>query len=108
MALLECRNLTKHFGHFLAIDDCSTTVEEGSITGLIGPNGAGKTTMFNIVAGAFQCSSGTIVYNGEDITATIDGHALSQGFSTNLSDSARIPTLDRDREPDGRSTWTAR
>jgi len=67
-ALIEIRNVTKTFGGFTAVDDCSLSVEEGSVTGLIGPNGAGKTTLFNIVAGIFKPSSGSIFFNGEDIT----------------------------------------
>lgn len=56
------------FGPFRAVDECSFSVEQGSITGLIGPNGAGKSTMFNMIAGAFRNTSGRILYEGEDIT----------------------------------------
>jgi branched-chain amino acid transport system ATP-binding protein len=56
--IIEVRNVSKRFGNLLAVDDCSISVEEGSITGLIGPNGAGKTTLFNMVAGVFPPSQG--------------------------------------------------
>ena len=50
--LIAVETVTKRFGHFAAVNTCSLSVEEGSITGLIGPNGAGKSTMFNLIAGA--------------------------------------------------------
>jgi branched-chain amino acid transport system ATP-binding protein len=67
-AIIEVQNVSKRFGNLLAVDDCSVSVEEGSITGLIGPNGAGKTTLFNMVAGVFAPSHGRIVLAGEDVT----------------------------------------
>jgi branched-chain amino acid transport system ATP-binding protein len=66
--IIEVRNVSKRFGNLLAVDDCSISVEEGSITGLIGPNGAGKTTLFNMVAGVFPPSRGRIVLAGDDVT----------------------------------------
>jgi branched-chain amino acid transport system ATP-binding protein len=48
-ALLEVDRLSKRFGGVLAVDDCSFSVAEGTITALIGPNGSGKTTAFNII-----------------------------------------------------------
>ncbi len=51
--IIDVREVSKRFGGLLAVDNCSLSVAEGSITGLIGPNGAGKTTLFNMVAGAF-------------------------------------------------------
>lgn len=67
-AIIEVRNLTKMFGGFRAVNDCSITVEAGSITGLIGPNGAGKTTLFNMIAGRYAPNSGQIFLDGNDIT----------------------------------------
>ncbi|WP_210270021.1 ABC transporter ATP-binding protein [Aureimonas mangrovi] len=66
--VIEVRNVTRRFGGFVAVDDCSLRVEKGSITGLIGPNGAGKSTLFNMVAGNLAPSSGQILLDGEDIT----------------------------------------
>lgn len=65
---LEINNLNKHFGGLKAVDDCSFQVEPNSIVGLIGPNGAGKTTLFNLVTGVIPSDTGTIIYEGEDIT----------------------------------------
>lgn len=67
--IVDVQNVSKRFGGLAAVDDCSLSVERGSITGLIGPNGAGKTTLFNIVAGTLPPTSGKIIFDGEDVTA---------------------------------------
>jgi len=67
-AIIDVRGLTKRFGGFYAVHECTLSLTRGSITGLIGPNGAGKTTLFNMVAGAFVPTSGQIFLNGEDVT----------------------------------------
>lgn len=67
-ALLSATGLSRSFGGVHAVRDMSVEVQEGSITGLIGPNGAGKSTLFNILSGVIRPQSGTVVYNGEDIT----------------------------------------
>jgi branched-chain amino acid transport system ATP-binding protein len=67
-SILSCRNLSKSFGGFKAINDMSLDVSQGKITGLIGPNGAGKSTMFNLISGVMPASSGTVTLYGEDIT----------------------------------------
>ena len=66
-ALLEVSGLTKSFGGIRAVDGCSFTVEEGTITGLIGPNGSGKTTVFNLIDNTFQADAGQITFAGERI-----------------------------------------
>ncbi len=66
--MIEVDAVSKRFGGFTAIRDCSLKVPRGSITGLIGPNGAGKTTLFNIIAGALTPSSGQVKLNGQDVT----------------------------------------
>lgn len=73
--IIDVQNVTKRFGNVLAVDDCSLSVEEGTITGLIGPNGAGKTTLFNMVAGAFPPTSGRILLGGENVTG-LKAHEL--------------------------------
>jgi ABC-type branched-subunit amino acid transport system ATPase component/ABC-type branched-subunit amino acid transport system permease subunit len=65
--LLEVRGLSKSFGGNKAVDDCSFSVPEGSITALIGPNGSGKTTAFNLISGTMAPDSGEILLNGERI-----------------------------------------
>ena len=67
-AVIDVRNVTKRFGGLTAVNDCSLQVERGSITGLIGPNGAGKSTLFNMVAGNITPDSGSIVFDGRDVT----------------------------------------
>jgi len=65
--LLEVRGLSKSFGGNHAVNDCSFTVPEGSITALIGPNGSGKTTVFNLISGTMTPDKGEILLNGERI-----------------------------------------
>jgi branched-chain amino acid transport system ATP-binding protein len=67
-ALLELSNVSKRFGGLLAVDDVSFSLKERSITALVGPNGAGKTTCFNMIAGAFRPTAGTIRFEGAMIS----------------------------------------
>ncbi len=66
--VIDVRGVSKRFGGLLAVNNCSLSVERGSITGLIGPNGAGKSTLFNIVAGNIVPDSGSVVFDGKDVT----------------------------------------
>jgi len=67
--ILETRGLTKTFGAVTAASDLSVRVEEDTVVGLIGGNGAGKTTFINLVTGYLKPTSGTIHYQGAEITA---------------------------------------
>lgn len=79
-SILEVKAVSKRFGAFYAVRDCSLAVETGSITGLIGPNGAGKSTLFNMAAGNLVPSSGRIVLNGEDVTGLPAHELFSRGL----------------------------
>ncbi|MGE5633296.1 MAG: ABC transporter ATP-binding protein [Caulobacteraceae bacterium] len=68
MNILKLKGLTKTFGGLTAVGDINFNVLKDSITGLIGPNGAGKTTIFNLITGIYKVSSGSIVFDGKDIT----------------------------------------
>lgn len=68
MSLLEIRNLNKKFGGLTVTKDLTATVEEGQIFGVIGPNGAGKSSLFNQISGYVKPDSGSVVFNGKDIT----------------------------------------
>jgi neutral amino acid transport system ATP-binding protein len=67
MSLLEIANLSKRFGGVVAVDGCSLSVAEGSITGLIGPNGSGKTTVFNLVTGFIPRDGGEMRFKSRSI-----------------------------------------
>jgi branched-chain amino acid transport system ATP-binding protein len=67
-ALLKLTNVTKRFGGLVAVDNVSFCIEEGEVVGLIGPNGAGKTTLLNVISGVYHPDSGTVEFNGKDIT----------------------------------------
>jgi branched-chain amino acid transport system ATP-binding protein len=75
--LLDVQHLMKAFGGLRAVDDCSFTVERGSITGLIGPNGAGKSTAANLITGFLTADSGRIVFDGHEI-ARLPPHKIAQ------------------------------
>ena len=66
--MLDVRNLTKRFGGLSAVSEVTTTIERGRINAIIGPNGAGKTTFFNLISGAIPPTSGSITFEGRDIT----------------------------------------
>lgn len=68
MALLEARELIKHFGALTAVGGVSFSLEQKQILGMIGPNGAGKTTLFNMIVGVHRPTRGRVMFDGTDIT----------------------------------------
>jgi len=66
--VLEAVDIVRDFGGVRAVNDVSLAVRRGTLTGLIGPNGAGKSTLLAILAGTLRASSGTVIYQGQDIT----------------------------------------
>jgi branched-chain amino acid transport system ATP-binding protein len=66
--LLQTRALTKEFRGFRAVSDVDLAVERGTIHALVGPNGAGKTTLFNLLTGFLTPTSGSVHFDGRDIT----------------------------------------
>ena len=65
--VLRADSITKRFGGLVAVNDVDFSIPEGSIVSLIGPNGAGKTTFFNIIAGIYDPSAGTIEFRGRSM-----------------------------------------
>lgn len=66
--MLTLDQATIRFGGLTAVDHVSFTVEKGQIFGLIGPNGAGKTTLFNLISGVYKPTSGSISFQGKEIS----------------------------------------
>ena len=66
--ILTVDAMTKRFGGLTAVDRVSFQIGKGEIFSLIGPNGAGKTTLFNSITGIYSPTSGTVVFEGKDIT----------------------------------------
>ena len=69
MSLLNVENLSIHFGGLKAVDKISFNVEAGEVFTIVGPNGAGKSTIFNLISRFYQPTTGTIHFDGKDITA---------------------------------------
>lgn len=65
---LTTENLTKAFGGVRAVDNATVSFQKGKINALIGPNGSGKTTFFNCVTGMIRPDSGSVTYQGRDVT----------------------------------------
>jgi branched-chain amino acid transport system ATP-binding protein len=67
-SLLEIREIRKSFGSLQALDGVTMDVEAGKVNILIGPNGSGKTTLINVVSGFYKPDSGSVLFEGKDIT----------------------------------------
>jgi branched-chain amino acid transport system ATP-binding protein len=91
--ILETKELSKHFGGVAALKGVDLKVRRGTIHGLIGPNGAGKTTCFNLLTKFVKPSSGSIIYEGRDITAANAAEVAGQGIARSFQISAVFPML---------------
>src|SRR5919109_943696 len=66
---IEARDITKRFGDYLALDDVTIRVPDGSLTALLGPSGSGKSTLLRVIAGLEAPDAGTVLIGREDVTA---------------------------------------
>jgi branched-chain amino acid transport system ATP-binding protein len=79
--VLDVRGLTKRFGGFTAVSGVSFSLAEGEILGLIGPNGSGKSTTFNLIAGLYEPSAGSVRLAGEEIGGLIPAAICRKGIA---------------------------
>jgi len=93
MALLEVTALTKRFSQLRALDGVDLTVRAGTFHGLIGPNGSGKSTLLKAIAGAHAPTSGTIRFDGMDITAAPPFERARAGLSLKFQITSVLPEL---------------
>jgi branched-chain amino acid transport system ATP-binding protein len=83
-AILQLDHVIKRFGGLTAVNDVSLEINRGEIFALIGPNGAGKTTLFNTITGIYKPTSGTIRFEGREVTGLkpyqIAGRGIGRTF----------------------------
>ncbi|HEY2754536.1 MAG TPA: ABC transporter ATP-binding protein, partial [Pseudolabrys sp.] len=80
-AALQVESLNRNFGALRVTRDVNLTLERGARRALIGPNGAGKTTLINLITGVLNPSSGRVLLNGDDITATSQAFRARRGLA---------------------------
>jgi branched-chain amino acid transport system ATP-binding protein len=78
--MLQVSQLTKRFGGFTAVANVDFALQEGEILGLIGPNGSGKSTTFNLIAGGYAPSAGSIRFGGEEIAGLAPAEICRKGI----------------------------
>ena len=93
MNVLEINNVSKRFGNLVAVRDVSLTVAPGELCAIIGPNGAGKTTFFNLISGYFPPTSGTITFDGQDITRLATHERVVRGMARTFQITEIFPEL---------------
>ena len=91
--LLETRGLTRDFEGFVAVREVNLKVRRGAIHALIGPNGAGKTTCFNLLTRFLAPTSGTILFQGRDISGEKPARVARMGLARSFQISATFPNL---------------
>jgi simple sugar transport system ATP-binding protein len=92
-ALVEMRNVSKHFGSVNALEDVSLEVFPGEVTCVLGDNGAGKSTLIKILSGVFPPDSGELVIEGTPMHFTSPRVARSHGIATVFQDLATVPLM---------------
>ena len=93
MNVLEINSVSKRFGNLVAVRDVSLTVATGELCAVIGPNGAGKTTFFNLISGFFPPTSGTIIFDGKDITRLATHQRVARGMARTFQITEIFPEL---------------
>ena len=97
-ALLEIRQLNKHFGGLHVTRNVSLKLAAGERMALIGPNGAGKTTLVNQISGVFSPSSGQVLLQGRDVTRLSQAHRVRAGLARTFQLTNLAPRLPVQRQ----------
>lgn len=88
--MLELKNIVKKYDGVTILDDVSLDIQKGEIVSILGPSGSGKTTLLNLILGITEVNSGTICFDGEDITNV---PMEKRGFNIVFQDYALFPNL---------------
>ncbi|HUH60026.1 MAG TPA: ABC transporter ATP-binding protein [Candidimonas sp.] len=91
--MLKLQNIHTHYGAIQALNDVSVEVHQGEIVTLIGANGAGKTTLLMTVCGSPRASSGTVTFEGEDITQAQTHTIMRRGIAISPEGRRVFPEL---------------
>jgi branched-chain amino acid transport system permease protein len=91
--ILSVRGISKTYGGLKAVQDVSFDVPEGGIIGIIGPNGAGKTTLFNLLNGIVKPNTGTVAFEGEDVTGLKPNQIAKRGIGRTFQVVRAFPRL---------------
>lgn len=79
-AILEVRDLSKRFGKVVTAEEISFSVGPGTALGIVGPNGAGKSTLLSLISGTLNADSGSVLFDGKDITGLSAGARSEMGL----------------------------
>jgi branched-chain amino acid transport system ATP-binding protein len=90
--MLEIKDLHVHYGGIHALRGISFKVEDGKIISLIGANGAGKSTTLKAIMSLVQKSSGSVIYNGKDITNKKTKDIVMEGIVLTPEGEGYFPT----------------
>jgi ABC-type sugar transport system ATPase subunit len=91
---LELRHVSKAFGHVVALDDVSLSVEAGSVTVIVGDNGAGKSTMMKVLSGVYPVDKGELFIGGKPASLTSPAKAREHGIAVVFQNLALVECLD--------------
>jgi simple sugar transport system ATP-binding protein len=91
--ILEVRNISKHFGHVIALNGVSMALNKGEVMCLLGDNGAGKSTLIKTLSGVHKPSSGEYHVEGKPVSFGSPREALEHGIATVYQDLAMIPLM---------------
>jgi branched-chain amino acid transport system ATP-binding protein len=83
-SVLSVKGLTKRFGGLVAVDNVDIDFPRGVLNAVIGPNGAGKTTLFNLITGVIPATTGTIMFESNNIAGRKPHEIVARGLSRTL------------------------
>lgn len=91
--ILNTKELHRHFGGVLAVNDVNVEFRDNQLKSIIGPNGAGKTTLINVITGRLPASSGTVLYKDRDITNKPTHELTKMGISRTFQITSIFPGM---------------